>query len=756
MADTETTDTDPSGGAQDLELPVIGMHCANCARAVERALAKKHEGVSSATVNYAAENVRVVYDPARVRLEQLADSVRDAGYRLVLPEPGADGEDAETVARKREQAAEKRALLAGLVFTIPLFLLSMAHDWGAISPAAADRVGLKFLLFLLATPVQFYTGRGFYTGAWHSLKSGAANMDVLVALGSTTAYLYSVVVLFTGAGHMYFETAALIITLIKLGKWMEVRAKGRAGSAIRDLMKRVPATARVVGEDGEPLEVPLHAVGPGDLVLVRPGETIPLDGVVEKGGSSVDASMLTGESTPVEAGPGAELFGGTMNIQGALTVRVTRAGSDSAVARIIARVKQAQGSKAPIQRLADRVAAVFVPVIVSVALVTLAVWWIFSGSFEASLVRLVAVLVIACPCAMGLATPTAIITGMGSGAKAGVLFRDAEAVEVGAKLRVVAFDKTGTLTRGRPELRTIVPAGNTPGTELLKLSAWTLYNSSHPLAQAVVRAAKERGIEYGETAMFDERAGFGVKAMLDNGKLIRVGKPEEFENVPAELRADVERLRERGETVSLVSDRYQLLGALGFADMPRDEAKQAVAELKRMGLRTAMLSGDHRRIAELVGHDLGVDEVRGELLPGDKEDAVVAFREQARGAVAVVGDGINDAPALARSDLGIAVGGGTDVAIESAGVTLPGDDLRGVPRAIRLSRHTVRVIRQNLFWAFFYNVALVPVAAGVLMLVPGSPAALQQLHPAFAAAAMAFSSVTVVFNSLRLNRITLD
>ncbi len=735
---------------EEIDLPVIGMYCANCAKAVERALKKKVKGVEDATVNYASEQVHLKYDPRLAPMDKLANAVHEAGYRLVLPDPDDDPGNAEAVARREEVAKQKKALSVGLAFTIPLFLLSMGRDWGMVPSVLGDHFLYNILLFLLATPVQFYTGKGYYLGAWHSLRNRSANMDVLVALGSTTAYVYSLIVMLTGNGHLYFEAAAMIITLIKLGKWLEIRAKGKAGTAIQDLMKRVPPTVHLIDEMGEYHDMPLNAVRPGDMIRVKPGETIPVDGIIDSGSTSIDVSLLTGESTPYDAEAGDEVYGGTINQQGAINVKVMKPGSDSAIARIVKRVKAAQGSKAPIQRLADRVAAVFVPVIVGVALLTLIVWLVFTGSIETALVRMVAVLVIACPCAMGLATPTAIITGMGAGAKKGILYRDAEAVEAGAKIRLVAFDKTGTLTVGEPELSTLHVVGKTKTRELLEMAASALKSSSHPLASAAVRKGKEKGIIFHDSAMFEEEAGFGVRTMLDNGRLIRVGKPEAFEDLPGGMENAISEMRENGETVSIVADRYGIIGVLGFRDKPRDEAHDTVQQLRQMGMRTAMLSGDHKAIVESIGQELGLDYLHSEQHPEDKEAAVLAYRKKIRGGVAVVGDGINDAPALARADLGIAIGSGADVAIEVAGISLPSDDLRNVPRAIKLSRKTVAVIRQNLFWAFAYNVALVPVAAGVLAIIPTAPLALQQLHPALAAGAMAISSITVVMNSLRL------
>ncbi|HEX04839.1 MAG TPA: heavy metal translocating P-type ATPase, partial [Bacteroidetes bacterium] len=525
---TTSMEDQKSSTVSEIELPVIGMTCANCATAVERALVRKTDGVADVTVSYASESVRLSYHPDVITLDELADKVQSAGYRLVLPDPDDDPSNTEAIARREELQRQKRALRVGLICTIPLFFMSMGVGWGMVPKAVGSAPWYTYLLLLLATPVQFYTGAGFYTGAFRSLRHGSANMDVLVALGSSAAYFYSLAILIGGGGHLYFETAAMIITLIKVGKWLEIRARGKAGSAIESLLKRVSPTANLIDEMGEDHKIVLNAVRPGDMVRVKPGETIPVDGVVESGTSNIDASLLTGESTPYEVETGDKVFGGTINQDGVINVKVLRPGSDSAVARIVKRVKAAQSSKAPIQRMADRVATVFVPVIVSIAVLTLIGWWVGTGSFETALVRMVAVLVIACPCAMGLATPTAVITGMGAGAKNGILFRDSEALEIGAKVKLVAFDKTGTITRGQAELKTVRIFDSTPERTVIEFAASALKNSNHPLAQAAVRKAKERNIKLRDVALFEEEAGFGVRSMLDNGRLIRVGKPENF------------------------------------------------------------------------------------------------------------------------------------------------------------------------------------------------------------------------------------
>jgi Cu+-exporting ATPase len=760
--------------AARVELPITGMTCASCAATIERTLRSRVPGVLSARVNLAAETAVVEVVAGAVTRRELVKAIEDAGYGVVDADPG-EMEDAEAAAREREIGRQARMFWTGVVFTLPLFLLSMGRDFGLFG-MEAHAPWFGWLMFALATPVQFYVGRDFYVGGWKALRNGTANMDVLVALGSSAAYFYSIPVLvalsFGSAElgeHVYFETAAVILTLIKLGKLLEARAKGQTGQAIRRLMGLRPRTARVIRE-GQELDVPVDAVEVDDLVLVRPGERIPVDGLVVGGRSAVDESMLTGESLPVDKGPGDTVVGASVNREGVLRVQATRVGAETALARIIRMVQDAQGSKAPIQRLADRVAGVFVPVVLAVAVATLLVWWLgVDGGFTPALVRTVAVLVIACPCALGLATPTAIMVGTGKGAEAGILFRNSEALERAYALKVIVLDKTGTVTLGEPALHEIVarvPAGATrggaggnaeeaPESWLLRLAASAERGSEHPLGQAIVAAARERGLRLQEPARFEAIAGGGILANVE-GQDVRVGTRRFLEagGVATEaLRLEAERLEAGARTALWVAVGGEAVGLMAVADRVKPTSREAVEALRRLGLRVVMLTGDNRSTAEAVAREVGISEVRAEVLPDQKVEAVRTLQASAGGLVAMVGDGINDAPALAQADVGIAIGTGTDVAMETADVTLMRGDLRAVPQAIELSRATLRTIKQNLFWAFVYNIVLIPVAAGALYPLTFLPTMLRALHPMLAAFAMAFSSVSVVGNSLRLRRL---
>ncbi|MFH1058361.1 MAG: heavy metal translocating P-type ATPase [Pseudomonadota bacterium] len=744
-----------------VDLPVVGMTCANCAANVERTLNKKVPGVISASVNFGTESVSVEYDPGQTDLAAMAAAVKKAGYELVLPAAGEDAEgggveDAEQVARAAELNAQKRAFTVGLIFTIPLFLLSMGRDFGLIGDWA-HAAWVNWLFLALATPVQFYTGRGYYEGGYKSVRNGSANMDVLVALGSSTAYVYSLaVLLIPGVGHhVYFETSAMIITLIKLGKLLEARAKGQASSAIRALMDLAPKVAHLE-EDGAERDVPAGQVRPGQIVVVRPGEALPVDGVVVAGRSAVNESMLTGESIPVDKAEGDQVFGSTVNQSGRLKVRAIGVGADTALSQIIRLVRQAQGSKAPIQRLADQVSAVFVPGIIIIALITLGLWWAIGGEFVPALIRMVAVLVIACPCALGLATPTAIMVGTGKGATMGVLFKNSEALETAQRLTTVVLDKTGTITQGRPQLTDWEPLGS-GGDAALGLVAAAESASEHPIARAVVEGARARGVQPPAVEDFEAQSGFGVRASVA-GRAVRVGKPDWFREdglVSDDIARRVEALAGQGKTVMLAVVDERPAGVLAVADQEKPGAAEAIADLKALGLTPVMLTGDNRQAALAIAGRVGIAEVEAEVLP-DRKEAKVRERQEQGGVVGMVGDGINDAPALARADVGIAIGTGTDVAMEASDVTLVGGDLKGVARAVRLSRATMRTIRQNLFWAFFYNLALVPLAAGALHGAHWLPSFIRDLHPAMAAGAMAMSSVTVVMNSLRLGRAKVD
>jgi Cu+-exporting ATPase len=737
-----------------VELPITGMTCTNCAATVERAL-NKVPGVVRANVNFATERASVEYIPGVASVAAMIRAVEEAGYGVVQAAAREQLEDVEAQARQAEIADQTRKFWVGVAFALPLFLLSMARDLGLLGHWA-HAPWVNWLFLALATPVQFYTGWDYYVGSYHALRNRTANMDVLVAMGSTVAYVYSLVLLiFPAAGqHVYFETSAVIITLIKLGKLLEARAKGQTGEAIRRLMGLRPKTARVV-RGGTEVDVPVEEVRVGDLIVVRPGERMPVDGVVVEGHSAVDESMLTGEPLPVDKGTGDEVIGATINKQGLLKFEATRVGAETALAQIIRLVQEAQGSKAPIQRLADRVAGVFVPAVILIALVTFAVWWAVGGQFTPAMIRLVAVLVIACPCALGLATPTAIMVGTGKGAEMGILFKNSAALETAHRLQSVVLDKTGTLTVGKPAVTDIVTQDTEHETRdtILRLAASAEWGSEHPLGQAIVAEAEARGLALADPQDFEAVPGKGVRAQVE-GHRVLVGKPEwmEQEGVQlGDLAAGVERLQAEARTAMVVAVDGQAAGILGVADTLKEGSAEAVAELHRLGLEVVMLTGDNRRTAEAIAAQVGIDRVVAEVLPADKSAQVKQLQGGGR-LVAMVGDGINDAPALAQADVGIALGTGTDVAMETADVTLMRGDLRAVPRALALSRATMRTIKQNLFWAFFYNVILVPVAAGALYPIPWVPDVLRQLHPVLAAFAMAFSSVTVVSNSLRLRR----
>ncbi len=719
-----------------------------CAATIENVLRAGVAGVVSADVNFASGRATIQYLPDAVTPAEVTRVIEEAGYGVVaeaVEEDGASGtrtEDAEAAARAREIDRHRLEFRTGLAFTLPLFLVSMARDFGLVG-AWAHATWVNWAFLILATPVQFYVGWSYYTGSFKALRNRGANMDVLVALGSSAAFFYSVAVtvaltrgVTTLGEHVYFETAAAIITLIKLGKWLEVRARGETGDAIRRMMALRPRTATLLA-GGEERQVPLDRVRVGQVVLVRPGERVPVDGVVLDGRSSVDESAFTGESLPLDKEPGAEVIGGTLNHEGLLQVRATRVGADTALAGIVRLVREAQGSKAPVQRLADRVAGIFVPIVIVIAAGTFLVWMASGAGLPAAVIRMVAVLVIACPCALGLATPTAVMVGMGVGAGKGILFRNSEALELARQLRVVVFDKTGTITRGEPAVRAVV--GNNPR-RILRMAGSAEWGSEHPLARAVVREAQARGIELERPRDFEAVPGLGVAATVNYHRVV-VGK-RRFAGIHSSrgqhLATQAERLEAEARTVVWVGVDGRAIGLIAIADEIKPGARDAIETLLTR-MRVVMVTGDNAATAAAIADEAGIREVRAGVPPREKAEVVSALKEEVGGQVAMVGDGTNDAPALARADIGIAIGTGTDVAIESADITLMGGDLAGVNDAIHLSRATMRTIRQNLFWAFGYNVALIPVAAASSL-----------LHPVLAALAMAFSSVSVVLNSLRL------
>jgi P-type Cu+ transporter len=815
-----------SGGREDrlekVDLSVTGMSCAACAARIEKGL-KSLDGVSGASLNFAAERATVSFDPGRTGLGRLAAKVEELGYgvkveKIVLPVQGmtcascvarvekalravrgtldasvnlatekatvdvlsgvATAADLRRAVREagydvleveeedlveKEKAAREAALrtlkvkfAVGLALLLPILLLM----YGA---SLLERtVGLPrqtdfFLQFLLATPIQFWVGRSFYGGFWKALRNRTSDMNTLIAVGTSAAYAYSLVVTF--APHLimvkglmldvYFDTSAAIIVLILLGRFLEARAKGKTSEAIKKLIGLQPRTARVVRGEVE-TDVPVSDVVPGDRVIVRPGEKIPVDGAVIEGQSSVDESMVTGESLPVTKKAGDRVIGATLNRTGAFTIEATRVGRDTVLAQIIRLVQEAQGSKPPIARLADVIASWFVPTVIVIAAVTFGIWLVWGPppSLTYAFLNAIAVLIIACPCSLGLATPTSIMVGTGKGAENGILIRGAEALERSHQLTTVVLDKTGTLTRGEPSVTDVAGTGVFSRDEVLRLAASAEKGSEHPLGEAIVKKAREEGLPLAGAASFEAVAGQGIEAVVEDRKIL-LGNPRLMEERGVELGGLVEEadaFSREGKTPVFLAVDGRPAGVLAVADTLKDTSRKAVEALRKMGLEVIMLTGDNRRTAEAIARQAGIDRVLAEVLPGRKAEEVKRLQAEGK-KVAMVGDGINDAPALAQADVGIAIGTGTDVAMESSDITLISGDLRGIVSAIALSRATLRNIRQNLFWAFAYNTILIPVAAGGLYPFFGI-----LLNPIFAAGAMAFSSVTVVSNALRLRR----
>jgi Cu+-exporting ATPase len=727
--ETSGTATKGTAAAAQLQFGIRGMSCANCAQTIEKKL-KNLSGVLSVQINLATETGQIRYATAQLSAEQIHDAVAAAGYRAVPLENSSED--------SRQARRQLQWLLFSALFSLPIMPLM----WFA--PLAENTV---YLVLLLATVVQFSAGLTFYAGSWKALKNRSANMDVLVALGISAAYGYSLLALLFDLGSMFFETGAMLITFIRFGKWLEARAKGKAGAALRSLLQLQADRARLL-VDGQEREVLASQIQPGDLLVVRPGDTIPVDGLVVEGNAAVDESLVSGESLPVEKDPGAEVTGTTINRSGRLVIKATRVGGETVLARIVQLVAEAQADKAPIQRLADTVSNYFVPAVVALAAATFVVWYLVAAvPFLFAFQLAIAVLVIACPCALGLATPTAIMVGSAVGLQHGILFKRASTLENVARLGVLLLDKTGTLTKGKFSATEIVALSGLSRQEVLQYAASAEQHSNHPLAEAVVEQARTEQLELLSATNIEEQGGLGVRCQVAAQQLL-VGNRRFIERheVSVPEVPELEQLVRRGDSLVYLCRDGRLVGVIALADTPQDGAAEAVRSLRQLGLKTVMVTGDRQSAAEQVATLLGIDEYRAEVLPGDKLELVKEYQDQGQ-LVGMVGDGINDAPALAQADIGIAIGSGTDVARETGDIVLIGQDIRRVVMAIRLGRKTLSKIKQNLFWAFIYNLLGLPLAAGLLY-----PAFGLLLKPEFAGLAMAFSSVSVVSNSLLLKR----
>ena len=731
-------------------IKIKGMHCASCVSKIEKSI-RKISGIKKVNVNIATEKVSVKYDLKKVSLDKIYGAIKSAGYEAL--EEQEIRKDTEKETRDREIKSLRNKVILGIVLASLALIISFNEFFPQLS-TINDQIKL-YILFMLVTPVQFYIGWQFYKGFWNALKHKTSDMNTLIAVGTSAAYFYSLVVTFfpelikIGSKDVYFDTAAVIITLILLGRYLEAKAKGSTSEAIKKLVGLQPKTAIII-RNGKEIEVPIGEVKIDDIVFVKPGGKIPVDGIVVFGNSSIDESMITGESIPIEKKKGDKIIGGTINKHGMLKVKAERVGSDTALAQIIKLVEDAQGSKAPIQRLADKVASVFVPIVITIAFITFIAWYIFGPdpAFNFALVNFVAVLIIACPCALGLATPTAIIVGTGKGAENGILIKKAEALETAHKINFVVFDKTGTLTKGKPEVTDIINFTKFTKEDVLRYSAIVEKGSEHPLGESIILEANKKKISIPEPTEFKAISGKGIQAkykrkniLLGNRSLILQNKIN-----MKDLEIKMKKLETEGKTVMILAINNELAGLIAVADTLRNESKKAIQELHKMGKKIAMITGDNERTAKAIAKELGIDRLLAEVLPEDKAKEIKKLQKEGN-IVAMAGDGINDAPALAQADVGIALGSGTDIALETGDIVLIKDDLRDVVKAISLSSYTIKKIKQNLFWAFFYNSAGIPIAAGALYPFIGF-----LLHPMIAAGAMALSSISVVSNSLLMKR----
>ncbi|WP_041223545.1 heavy metal translocating P-type ATPase [Deferribacter desulfuricans] len=752
-------DIEEGSDLKTVSIPIKGMTCSSCANAISKNIGKL-DGIKSANVNFASEKAVVTYDPSKVRLSEIKKAITDAGYKPLDIEKG-DSVDYEKKRRDKEIKTLKLKVIISAIFSIPLLYISMGHLIGLNLPDFINpqKHPFNFALAqaLLVIPI-IIAGYKFYTIGFKNLFKLSPNMDSLIAIGTSSAIvygLYGVIAIFFGntkyVNDLYFETAGVIITLILLGKYLESVSKGKTSEAIKKLMGLQPKTALIL-KDGKEMEIPVDEVEVGDIVIVKPGEKIPVDGVIIDGYTSVDESMLTGESIPVEKRVGDKVIGGSINKNGNIKFKATKVGKDTALAQIIKLVEEAQGSKAPIAKLADIISGYFVPVVIAIAILSAVAWYFAGAGGIFALTIFISVLVIACPCALGLATPTAIMVGTGKGAENGILIKSGEALETAHKIDTVVFDKTGTITEGKPKVTDVVVFDNFTKNDLLSLAASAEKGSEHPLGDAIVRAAEERGLEFKKVDKFLAIPGFGIEVHIDN-KQIYLGNIELMREKGVDITSQMnlfEKLAKEGKTPMFVAVDGKLKGIIAVADTVKPSSVKAVEKLHEMGIKVAMITGDNKRTAEAIAKEVGIDIVLAEVLPQDKANEVKKLQERGH-VVAMVGDGINDAPALAQADIGIAIGSGTDVAMESADIVLMKSDLLDVVTAIQLSKATIRNIKQNLFWAFAYNTLGIPIAAGVLHIFGGP-----LLSPMIAAAAMAFSSVSVVTNALRLKKFKIE